>query len=248
MHMRDTNRWVIDMTEAASEGRAWECFVEIFKDLGVTAANLAHFPSDDYWPDWFRSSMPTKLLDDFRDADLWEHDPFTRRRTRLSRSVRYVHNQPPYPWKSLTEPELTACQLVADGGFTRAHVHRCPDPSGIGERFVALWSDADHFGVLDGLGLTRSWTFAALLSAFVPPPTPYDDAGLLAVGYEMLSPREAEALALMSHGLRNADIAQHMGIAEVTVRMHLNSARHKMGAATREQALVLAMSRGLLPL
>jgi DNA-binding CsgD family transcriptional regulator len=61
-----------------------------------------------------------------------------------------------------------------------------------------------------------------------------------------LSPRESECLLWLAAGLRNDRIAERLGIATATVELHLARARRKLGAATREQALVKALSLGLL--
>lgn len=61
-----------------------------------------------------------------------------------------------------------------------------------------------------------------------------------------LTPRENQALSWLARGLRNDRIAQSMAISEVTVRKHLRSARTKLGANTREQALSIALHRGLI--
>jgi DNA-binding CsgD family transcriptional regulator len=59
-----------------------------------------------------------------------------------------------------------------------------------------------------------------------------------------LSAREKDVLVLLARGYRNDIIADRLGIAEITVRKHVSSARRKLGAATREQALVLAVALG----
>ncbi len=61
-----------------------------------------------------------------------------------------------------------------------------------------------------------------------------------------LSSRERECLEWLCKGLRNDGIAENMGIALPTVEMHLAKARKKLGAATREQALVKALTLGLI--
>jgi DNA-binding CsgD family transcriptional regulator len=61
-----------------------------------------------------------------------------------------------------------------------------------------------------------------------------------------LSSREQECLEWLCKGLRNDGIAENMGIALPTVEMHLAKARKKLGAATREQALVKALTLGLI--
>ena len=47
-------------------------------------------------------------------------------------------------------------------------------------------------------------------------------------------------------GLRSDRIAERMGITGPTVDLHLGRARNKLGAETRAQALVKALSLGLI--
>jgi DNA-binding CsgD family transcriptional regulator len=57
-----------------------------------------------------------------------------------------------------------------------------------------------------------------------------------------LAPREAQCLELLTSGLKNEVIAKRMGITIHTVQLHLASAKRKLGAATREQALAKALT------
>lgn len=61
-----------------------------------------------------------------------------------------------------------------------------------------------------------------------------------------LTARELECLAGLADGLKNHDIAGRLQIAEPTVAMHLANAKRKLGAATREQAVAIAVRNGLL--
>jgi DNA-binding CsgD family transcriptional regulator len=61
-----------------------------------------------------------------------------------------------------------------------------------------------------------------------------------------LAPREAQCLELLTSGLKNEVIAQHMGISIHTVQLHLASAKKKLGAVTREQALAKALTFRLI--
>lgn len=62
----------------------------------------------------------------------------------------------------------------------------------------------------------------------------------------VLSPREAEVLALLAEGLGNDRIAFRLGIKPVTVNLHLMSARRRLGARSREEALAIAVRRNLI--
>jgi len=61
-----------------------------------------------------------------------------------------------------------------------------------------------------------------------------------------LTPREVECLEWLGRGRTYAAIASEMSIAVATVAMHVTSARRKLGAATRAQALVIALRRRLI--
>ena len=63
---------------------------------------------------------------------------------------------------------------------------------------------------------------------------------------EILSGREREILLWLAEGLRTDQIAYQLNLKPVTIHMHLRSARHKLGARTREQMMAIAALRGLL--
>ena len=62
--------------------------------------------------------------------------------------------------------------------------------------------------------------------------------------FASLSPREREVLALITEGLCNAQIAEHLMISENTVRNHVSNLFDKLGVWTRAQAIVFARDRG----
>jgi len=62
----------------------------------------------------------------------------------------------------------------------------------------------------------------------------------------VLSAREREVLRLVADGLQNKQISASLSIAERTVKFHVNSIFHKLGADNRAQAVALAAQRGLL--
>ena len=63
----------------------------------------------------------------------------------------------------------------------------------------------------------------------------------------LLSQRERAVLPLVAAGLSNKQIAQTLSISERTVKFHITSIFHKLGAENRAQAVALAVQRGLLP-
>jgi DNA-binding NarL/FixJ family response regulator len=63
-----------------------------------------------------------------------------------------------------------------------------------------------------------------------------------------LTPRETEVLTCITQGRSNREIAEELGIAEKTVRIHVSAVLDKMGARDRTQATIYALQRGLVHL
>jgi DNA-binding CsgD family transcriptional regulator len=61
-----------------------------------------------------------------------------------------------------------------------------------------------------------------------------------------LSPREREALSLLSLGQSRAEVAEALQISENTLRAYIDSARHKLGAMNVTHAVALALARGVI--
>jgi two-component system, NarL family, nitrate/nitrite response regulator NarL len=72
----------------------------------------------------------------------------------------------------------------------------------------------------------------------VPAPAPLSEA-------ERLTPRETEILGLIAHGKSNKEIARALDVAESTVKIHVQNLLRKLGLASRVQAAVYAVERGI---
>lgn len=69
-----------------------------------------------------------------------------------------------------------------------------------------------------------------------------DDTELL-----VLSEREQEILALVAQGLRNKDIAAHLGIAEKTVKNHVSNILKALQVNSRTEAAMKAVKAKMVP-
>ncbi len=65
-------------------------------------------------------------------------------------------------------------------------------------------------------------------------------------GATELTPREHDVLELLAVGLSNKQIAAKLGISSHTAKFHIGAILSKMDAATRTEAVVRAVQRGLI--
>lgn len=61
-----------------------------------------------------------------------------------------------------------------------------------------------------------------------------------------LSPRECSTLALLAKGRNRAQAAKELSISENTLRVYIESARHKLGALNTTHAVARALAEGII--
>jgi DNA-binding NarL/FixJ family response regulator len=66
------------------------------------------------------------------------------------------------------------------------------------------------------------------------------------INRNMLSGRQMEVLVFLVEGMSNKEIAQRLGISEVTVKVHVHNILKAMGASSRSKAAALARMHGLV--
>jgi DNA-binding NarL/FixJ family response regulator len=77
-----------------------------------------------------------------------------------------------------------------------------------------------------------------------------DHAGSLSTrpSDDPLTPREREVLHLLAAGLGNKEIAGRLAISDHTAKFHVSQILAKLNAASRAEAVSIAMRRGLVPI
>jgi DNA-binding NarL/FixJ family response regulator len=103
-----------------------------------------------------------------------------------------------------------------------------------------LLKETVHTDVLQAIRTVRSGKL------LVPP----DVAGRLNSYFprRALTPRETEVLELVAGGLGNKEIADRLGTAAGTIKIHIQNILEKLDAADRTQAVTIALQRGILHL
>jgi DNA-binding NarL/FixJ family response regulator len=162
-------------------------------------------------------------------------------------------------WRNL-RPTVTIMdlQLPGQSGVEAVQAIRREDPDARILVLTTFDGDADIQRALEAGArgyLLKSVRRATLIEAvravaagqrYLPPATA---ARLLeAMESERLTPRELDVLKLLGEGQRNREIADALGLAEPTVKIHVNNLLRKLEAKDRTEATVIALKRGLIHL
>lgn len=237
---------VIDLAQildnSLSADEIWNASVKITEDMGFTALNVVSFAQADLRIDWFRSSMKMPWLEDYVAQDFMTVDPLLIGTTQGRGTMRLSEGRVAGIGDIADKSPDLADQIVS-WGYGELDFHAFRDNS-LGQfRGVTLGRD----GVTPLPDNSQRLLCGILSMANVAPETP-DSAGATPYWRHSLTVRERDVLRYLASGLRNEEIAWRLKIAEVTVRAHITSARGKLGAATREEAVAKAIRGGQLDL
>ncbi|WP_055688027.1 LuxR C-terminal-related transcriptional regulator [Loktanella sp. 5RATIMAR09] len=222
--------------------QAWLSSVALMEANGFNALNIMEFDRQSMQPLWFRSSMNPLWLADYLEQDFMALDPVLLAAFNGQTEVQVSEGKILGDGEISTQRKSFIDQLISwEYGSLDAQIF---EVAGQLSFKGVLVSRADGEQKID----TQHRLICAVISAAVSAPRSFDSPGATILPANLLSPREIDVLSFLASGLRNDAIAWKMNIAEVTVRIHLASARRKLGAATREEVVALAIRSGQLPL
>lgn len=222
---------------------SWEIAQGVAHDIGGTAINVGGTNSEGDQPGWGRSSMSGDWLERYEDKKYHLVDPFIAaliagKSEVLTECGTLDPSDPAYELNH----DLKSYGYGSLYGTIFGSTH-----SGY-RSIVVFCSDKSIAEVQKEIGLPQLAIIHGLIAAHMPRPNAGDETGQFVVRTDPLSSREADVLKWLACGLRNDQIALKAGIAEVTVRKHLLSARIKLRATTREQAVAIAIRDGWISL
>jgi DNA-binding CsgD family transcriptional regulator len=219
------------------EGR-WAVMTETLGALGATAVNAAALDATTERPIWFRTSLSKSIVSAYLGDGFHSRD-FIVQHAGTSRA--------PLIWATQEAPTCHVPACRGFSGFVRDSGHRAivsvSMPIGDGAT-IAVLTYCSEFPSGEVLGAKSRAEIERAIRLMLPWlgwPERFDHEQFLPLSRTALSRREAEVLTLLAGGMLNARIADTMGISEATVAKHLISARRKLGARTREQALARAI-------
>lgn len=227
----------------------WAQANDLFAELGSPTMTLGTAPIGRPDAPTIRSSASDKLLDDYIAAGLHEVDPWMRMCAE-SKSVHLMDFTGEAEPEAQDAPTAVVRDLFRDHGYAQTMLLPCPgalQTSGV-VLYVETAEAAASLRRPEMLHVLQLAATAFALS-FRPGPGPEAEESMRLIRpASSLTSREIEVLHWLAVGLKTTQIAHRMALQDVTVTKHLANARRKLGARTREQALVMAMHAGLLAL
>ncbi len=232
------------LSNCANAETTWQCAIDIARALGVNAINTGAIDLEKGKLLWARSSMTQDWLETYVARDFAKVDPLIELfDTKISRKTIYCDPKSISRDQHGGHPQLS--QALNNAGYNLLHGTKFIDPCETIGRMVTLC-----FHSLDRDAFDQNisqWTnVSALFAGFSMAPDTVKAPGVFVYGQPQLTTRETEVLSLLAKGLQTGRIAERLNLAEITVAKHFRTARQKLNAATREQALIKAMQYKLL--
>lgn len=227
---------------ATSGEERWNVAQALAQELGCSALNIASVSDADRTIQSARSSMSAQWLEEYVSEGFVSVDPLIMGMS-VGRGMQC---------RSLSREQILAgahagaksralCAGLERYGYDQLLAQTYGDKDTAQTRLVVFAGDLREHDFHRAHTAHELAQVAGLIASFVDTAVYVDPALSGGAGQPALSTRERDVLALLAVGCRNDEIAYRLGIAEVTVRSHVTAARKKLGAKTREQALVEAI-------
>jgi len=251
MHSKKFAYYLIDAHDSlsglTSEEDIWAAAHKIADQVGANHINNADITSDGAFL-WFRSSMPDTWLEEYVHEEYFTADPFVLSGLNATVQTDISVGDTRQVFNNWTGKQLNLNLGLGNAGYGRLICHSFDFEKRDATRFVTLCFE-NKKDILDQIDTEQISHVQSALSVLLATPGGSDAPGMVRhIGAHTLTIRERDVLCFLAQGMMTAKIAETMGIAEVTVNKHFKSARKRLGAATREQALAIAMASGVIHL
>jgi len=222
----------------------WLTAVKLAAEIGYPVLNLAAVSKYDGAPLWVRTTMSEAWADLYLSKQYFRFDPLLSHMQFSNEQI--VLDCDVKPSADLDPELLKLMDDVKRFGYGRFRgiPFNWPTQSVFRIAIFGLMTGDSHKETPEMIAKAR--VLAEIFATRIAAPDAKISNGFIWPGKTVLTDRESELLSYLAVGLKNDRIAERCGLAEVTVRKHLLSARQKLGATTREQALAIALQNGLI--
>ncbi len=239
---------LVDSFQNAKDDSArWEVANGAAASIGAKSLLIGGFRGNALLPVWARANIDDDWSTYYHDNNFCEADLvlLNRKNGRLSA---YHRAGSTTGGQGVSAESVHWCHGLREAGYDGHILRSFTAMSGLSQTLVSFLPSSGNGQDAFRLNAALVTGVAALVSAYIGPPSAEENAGHMICGYQALSTREREVLSLLAEGLNTARIAEKLGLAEVTVHKHFKGARVKMRASNREQTLALAMVRNQITL
>lgn len=230
------------MSRAATTEQMWDTALTLTQSIGVSALNVASFSACGREVNWLRSSMDEAWLKSYTEQGFYDVDPLVINAP--LRPPATVINAATLGVDHANRKALALNHELDAAGYATLFSSFLSAPNEPDSRMVVMSTDLKSDALFAAYSARELHQLSSVLAAFLKTPNGWQENGVFPVTTKRLSGREVDVLSLLAQGYRNDMIADRLHIAEVSVRKHLVSARKKLNASTREQALVTALRQG----
>lgn len=247
----NSNNFLIDaftaMQNSKSEEESWTSIHGVLNRIGASHLVAGKVAKKDQSILWVRTSMKDSWMEEYLDRQYYTADTVIMNGLEQSASINVVCGDMfvPNENQNILERELNLGLKSAGYGELRAQSFTTDDCESAKVSTICF---DDHKDILSDINEVHVSQVQSLMSVFLGENISSKTPGLVKFRAHALSGRERDVLAYLSQGMMTAKIAEKLGLADVTVNKHFNSAKKRLGAATREQALAIAMASGAISL
>ena len=236
------------LAEGGDINDRWEVSVRIARELGADALNVVRFQKGNPMPVWFRVSTHERGgMEEYIANDYMSVDPILVSYADGSmKDIDHISLHQQMEEGGLSAKTLECYEHLLKYGQSDYITFRLRDNQDDKEEVLIVFACTADVAALFKAYIEDLAVIANIFAVYTKPPTPNQPTGKVPLLYEFLTPREKDVLTCLAKGMHNTAIAHELGISEVTVRMHTTSARKRMGANTRAQAIALALVRNLI--
>ncbi|MVO15278.1 helix-turn-helix transcriptional regulator [Parasedimentitalea huanghaiensis] len=233
------------LLSADQNNSRWLAAERIADQMGVKSILVAEVEASLKEVAWISTNMPVSWMEEYLGEDYLSHDPLVEGLSRGPGRILLHCGQ-----ARQSEMENRKVWAINHGlksvGYETLHCSRFGESGGFG-RFVSLAFEHERPDQIQSDMASKDLLAALLASTLSPEVIPHD-LTYHTKQHPPLSIRQREVLSLLAEGMMTSRIAETLGISETAVSQHFAKARKSLGANTREHALALAMSRGLISL
>ncbi|SFS15154.1 helix-turn-helix transcriptional regulator [Yoonia litorea] len=241
---------LIDVADALASGQtsedAWWTANRIARQLGANALNAGAFSVAGQNIQWMRSTMDPLWLEEYADQAMFEVDSVLASAMAGRAPAHFdVQLQDRHRDGEPRSGALFSGMMTYDYRFIIAHswFH---DDTGVCLALSCKDDPQDMFG----LGTARAFSVVSAMMAerITAPGAEVFEAWAYSSNWQMLNVAERDILAFMANGMTVSEVADEVLLTEFETHRLIHQARLKMKAKTTEQALALAIQRGLVTL